>query len=78
VSTHGLYLFLHIVILDVKDKHHPRTLYKGEPNSTKSNVQSRRYNIQKTKDSVKRQKSKRQYHGSTEENSKVNLYTMYL
>jgi len=70
---------LHIVIfLDVKDKHHPKTLYKGEPNGTKSNVQSRRHNIQKTKDSVKRQKSKRQHHGGTEENSKVDLHTTYL
>ncbi|EZA53151.1 hypothetical protein DMN91_005389 [Ooceraea biroi] len=56
---------------DVNGKHHPRTLRKKDPDGTKNNVQPTRYNIQKTKDFVKRQKFKGQYHGGAEENSKV-------
>ncbi|XP_067205142.1 E3 ubiquitin-protein ligase RNF10 isoform X2 [Linepithema humile] len=55
------------------DELYLETLGKEEPNGAhfSNNEQSAKYNVQKTKDSIKRQKPKGQYHGGAEENSKV-------
>ncbi|XP_011632551.1 RING finger protein 10 [Pogonomyrmex barbatus] len=59
---------------DVSNKHHLGSLRRREPtgaNNFPNNVQPTKYNVQKTKDLVKRQRPKGQYHGSAETNSKV-------
>lgn len=59
---------------DVKNELHLGTLRKGKlagANNFPDNVQPTKYNVQKTKDLVKRQRPKGQYHGGAEENSKV-------
>jgi len=62
------------VFSDVNDELHLGTLRRRELASTNNfpdDVQPTKYNVQKTKDLVKRQRPKGQYHGGTEENSKV-------
>ncbi|XP_012536318.1 RING finger protein 10 [Monomorium pharaonis] len=65
---------------DVNKELHLGTLRRREltgANNFPNNVQPTKYNVQKTKDLVKRQRPKGQYHGGAKENSKVveeNLY----
>jgi len=64
------------VLSDVNNELHLGTLRRRELASTNNfpdNVQPTKYNVQKTKDLVKRQRPKGQYHGGTEENSKVDF-----
>lgn len=59
---------------DVNKKLHLGTLRRREhagANNFHNDVQPTKYNVQKTKDLVKRQRPKGQYHGGAEENSKV-------
>ncbi|XP_018392986.1 PREDICTED: RING finger protein 10 isoform X2 [Cyphomyrmex costatus] len=59
---------------DVNNELHLGTLRRGElagANYVPDDVQPTKYNVQKTKDLVKRQRPKGQYHGGAEENSKV-------
>ncbi|EGI70202.1 PREDICTED: RING finger protein 10 isoform X1 [Acromyrmex echinatior] len=59
---------------DVNNEFHLGTLRRREltgANNVPDDVQSTRYNVQKAKDLIKRQRPKGQYHGSAEENSKV-------
>jgi len=62
------------VLSDVNNELHLGTLRRRElagTNNFPDDVQPAKYNVQKTKDLVKRQRPKGQYHGGTEENSKV-------
>ncbi|XP_020283042.1 RING finger protein 10 [Pseudomyrmex gracilis] len=56
---------------DVNGEFHQGILRKREPTGAYNNEHPTRYNIQKTKDFVKRQKPKGQYHGGAETNSQV-------
>lgn len=59
---------------DVNNKHHLGTLRRRElagAHNFPDHVQPAKYNVQKAKDFVKRQRPKGQYHGGAEENSKV-------
>ncbi|XP_011168526.1 RING finger protein 10 isoform X1 [Solenopsis invicta] len=59
---------------DVNKELHLGSLRRRElpsANNFPNNVQPTKYNVQKTKDLVKRQRPKGQYHGSAKENSKV-------
>ncbi|XP_077268274.1 E3 ubiquitin-protein ligase RNF10 isoform X1 [Temnothorax americanus] len=59
---------------DVKNELHLGTLRRRElagANNFANNVQPTKYNVQKAKDLVKRQRPKGQYHGGAEENPKV-------
>lgn len=61
-------------LADVNKKLHLGTLRRREPagaNNFPNDVQPTKYNVQKTKDFAKRPRPKGQYHGSAEENSKV-------
>ena len=58
----------------INNELHLGTLRRRElagANNVPDDVQPTRYNVQKAKDLVKRQRPKGQYHGGTEENSKV-------
>lgn len=62
------------ILSDVNNELHLGTLRRREltgANNVPDNVQPTKYNVQKTKDLVKRQRPKGQYHGGAEENSKV-------
>lgn len=59
---------------DVNNKLHLEALRRREhagASNFPNHVQPTKYNVQKTKNFVKRQRSKGQYHGGAEENSKV-------
>lgn len=62
---------------DVNNELYLGTLRKREPigaGNFAKNEQSARYNVQKAKDLVKRQRPKGQHHGSAEKNSKVDSH----
>lgn len=72
-----LYLF-YVSCADVNGEFHQGILRKREPTGAYNNEHSARYNIQKTKDFVKRQKPKGQYHGGAETNSQVCFVLRYV
>lgn len=77
VVLRNISLYIVMPLSDVNDELYLGTLRKREPigaGNFAKNEQSARYNIQKAKDPVKRQRSKGQHHGSAEKNSKVDLH----
>lgn len=66
-----------MILSDVNNELYLGTLRKREPtgaNKFAKNEQPAKYNVQKAKDFVKRQRPKGQHHGGAEKNSKVDLY----
>ena len=69
------------IITDVTNKVFPKNSRKRESAGTSSfskSEQSRKYNVQKTKNFDKRPKPKGQYYGSSKENTKVNFHIIQL
>lgn len=69
------------IITDVTNKIFPKNSRKRESAGTSSfskSEQSRKYNVQKTKNFDKRPKPKGQYYGSSKENTKVRFHIIQL